>query len=161
MKTLDRSTANFKLKIKQFIFVTLLAFVFVSTASTCKANEPNPDLWLKGTTNNSLKQYFYIPDLIQAEKSTYVFEGYKIVTVWILYIKNDGSEYKVKKQFYLNPYFKKTRNLEWIAYNNKGKITSKGQSPTNDWQSVIPESLGEIMFNIVDIWSKPLSSTNY
>ena len=140
-------------------FASLICLFYLMCSPTTFAQEPNPDLWIIAGKGSDYKCYLYKPDLLKTEKVYQIYSGHKVVSVWVLFIRNNGEEYKEKKQFYLNPNDAKIRTVEWVEYDKNGDVTNSGKNDYAQWNSVIPETIGESIHLIVDIWATPWEKT--
>ena len=152
MKTLDRYVEGFKWKMKTTLRFFFIFSVFAIMSSVCKA-EVDPNVWVEGGSGKDFQQYLYIPDLLNTKKTTRQFEGHKIVNVWLLSMNDDGSSSKSLLQFYLNPDYKQIRSIEWIGYDKDGNISYSGRNNNAQWGRVIPGTVGEINYSIVERWA--------
>ncbi|MCX6763726.1 MAG: tetratricopeptide repeat protein, partial [Candidatus Moranbacteria bacterium] len=78
------------------------------------------------------------------DSQTIDFSQGNVVFLWAEILNTNDKSYS-KSNFQINCSEKKIKSLSATNYNSVGNIT--GNIPAQDWQSVIPETIGEVLYN--------------
>jgi tetratricopeptide (TPR) repeat protein len=78
------------------------------------------------------------------DSQTLDFSQGNIVSLWAEILNTNDKSY-FKSNFQINCSEKKIKSLSATNYNSVGNIT--GNIPAQDWQSVIPETIGEVLYS--------------
>lgn len=137
---------------KKIFSIILVALTFLSIVSTSQASSPNSSLWALAGFSEDFKDYLYIPDLREAKKIYSNYSSRKIVRVWIYSIKNDQTYSKILEEFDLTS--RRSRIIEIIRYDKNGRVIASSTYPYPEWDSVVPETVGETNYETVIAWAR-------
>ncbi len=78
------------------------------------------------------------------DSQTLDFSQGNIVSLWAEILNTNDQSY-FKSNFQINCSEKKIKSLSATNYNSMGNVV--GNIPAQDWQSIVPETIGEVLYN--------------